>query len=309
MTVHNHPDGYPRFPASEPHIIDYSGMSAQSVLQDGLFYRSDLLGIHELESSLLTGDGAVQDYQRWVDSGWKREHGTSGAAERFMSKLEEEFEEFATEIKHHAMGRGSAEEIIGEAGDVIWCTTALTSCLGGDLGDGMKSLLYHYTAGVQLIDEQGRAMPPSWRPTAAQLAIAYEPTDIKGLDELIAAHFEPLPSPVMNIFDDGYPEVDPYEHLITMAAHTSALISHANRIFQPEENSAERRIINGGMPEYGRTAAELAANIYLETAWIVHHITGVRLADIIRINVQKISGRIANNQVDKTDNPRERRSS
>jgi NTP pyrophosphatase (non-canonical NTP hydrolase) len=304
MTVHNTPGGYDSFPIEEPHIISLPKPHIQSRPRDGLFYRSDIEDPEQLAEAIIGGDSSVTDYQTWVDNGWKRQHGTSEAVGRFIGKFEEELAEFIVEVRHYQQGQGSKEKIVSEAGDTLWCATALTSCLCGDIDSGLKSVLFDYVSGIQYFDDQTQPYAPSWRPYAAELATRYEPLQLCEVDDLLDIGFEPLYSTVMNIYNPDGPEGGVGDHLTNLVGNALGLKVIAEKVFQPDEEADERIIINGGTPEYGRQAAEHTASIYLEAGWIVRQTVEKSLCNVATENARKISGRIQNHQVDKTDNPR-----
>lgn len=305
MIVSNNDDGYKAVQPLGENMMIHPSFHATPEQRDGLFYRSDLpIDLDEATARILGRSGMVQDYQYWVDTGWKKEHSTYEAVERFGDKLYEEHQEFNIELRpviHSDSETVSADNIISEAGDVLWCATALASCATADLDAGFKSLLYRYVRGVQHIGDNNKAIEPKWRQAAGDLSIKYDQLTIRDIDDLLSVGFEPLPSTVMNIYDPEEPDGGISSHLINSIAICATL-----------RNQTEEQYGWGGeayvMPEMfkikSRHVGELVAGLYLETTWIALSATEATLEDILHANVTKIDGRLQTNTIDKADGKR-----
>lgn len=303
MIEHNSPDGYRAVTPSGENLYFHPSFHATPEQREGLYYRSDLpIDIDQATERLLHGKGLVQDYQYWADQAWKKEHGTYAAVERFGDKLYEELEEFGNELRPVTYGESvAAEKLISEAGDVLWCATALASCAMADLDASFKTLVFRYVRGVQHIMDDGSYSQPSWRATASKLATKYEQLTTADINKLLQAGFEPLFSPVMNIDEPDSDEGSPVDHMYTCLGVCAALRNETEAQYGWNGDS---HVLPGAFKQKSHVIGELVASVFLETAWITRKVTGASLADILRANVTKVNSRVATQTVDKSDGQR-----
>lgn len=274
--------------------------------KDGLYNRDDVeLNIAEVTVRLQDGSAGatIQDYQYWGELAWKTEHGTYDSVERFSSKLAEEQEEVLSALS--VAERASPlyvpkEDINLELGDALWCMAALTSNGGGDIDAGMKRLLFRYVCGTSWV-VGGVPQAPPWREKAGELATKYEPITFKEVDELLEAGFEPSASPVMNVLDPRGDEEDVSDHQINWGMIILSAQVMARRQYGREEGNSEGFVLEGKYEELAHELGELAASAFFEAAFIGSRATGASLSEIIGLNVKKLTGRVEQNQIDKTD--------
>jgi hypothetical protein len=309
MAIHNNPEGFRGIPPSGHNFLGNCEGLPPPKLHDGLYYRSDLpVNIEPLESRLvdMNAGSKVQDYQIWTETAWTVEHGTIGAVERFNGKLLEELIELNEAIVDYTNDPSHADElknaVVSEAGDVLWCATALACLANADIDSGIKNRLFRYIMGVQHF-EKGNPVKPSWRDTASTLAVKYGQLEVKEIDSLIIQGFEPLPSPVMNVFDVDHDDENIEDHMNTLLFKCHQFMNGAERQFggPKDEQSA---VLPSAFEEQARQASEVVAEIYLELGYITAKVVGVSLSEIIQLNVHKISSRIESNTVVKEKSTR-----
>jgi NTP pyrophosphatase (non-canonical NTP hydrolase) len=75
----------------------------------------------------------VSDYEYWANQDWIHEHGTLSAQIHARRKFEEEIDELA-----EAISSGVPEDIISEAGDVLWTATANASNADVSLNESLR---------------------------------------------------------------------------------------------------------------------------------------------------------------------------
>lgn len=268
----------------------------------GLHYRKDV-DCESFADSLVAGTGSLQDYQFWVDNAWKQEHGTPEAAGRFLGKLIEERGEFhdATLDCLADSSDDKRKEVDAEAGDVLWCATAIASLATADLDQDMKTLLFEYNHGVGYIDLD-EPHHPAWQPEAGNLSVQRSPLLTLGIDGLVDTGFEPLASTARNIDrleDDG----DVEDHLVQVLWTTEAIANRTRDIFALDEDDPTL-LLPEAIRQKSEVIGDYVARLYLEIAFIVARTSGSTLTDVISRNVTKLSGRIAEGKVDKSDGPR-----
>ena len=197
-----------------------------------------------------------------------------------------------------------ADDVVLEAGDVIWCAAALSSNAGADIDAGMRTVLFEYLRGTQHIRNM-TAEKPRWRDAAALLAVKYEQLSFGDLDMLIRAGFEPLSSPLMNIYD---PDVDEF----TIDGHITmgVVLIHAMSNLHLQQYAYGDNLDGDPSPtvmpekfkELGLHIAKYASSTLLETLFIVNRLLpDVTMAEIVKKNIDKISTRVKTGSVDKSD--------
>lgn len=303
MIEHNSPNGYKGIVPSAENILFHPSFHATTDQRNGLYYRHDVtIDIQEATQRLLNGTGLIQDYQYWAEQAWKKEHGTYGAVERFGDKLYEEHEELSVELRPLQQGKTvSAERLVSESGDVLWCTSALASCAAADLDAAFKLLLFRYIRGVQHCTPTGEFVQPVWRDTAAALATKYEQLTTADIDALLAAGFEPLYSPVMNIDDADGDEYEPLDHLTNSFALSATLRNETEAQYGWDGDAL---VLPQAFRQRSHNIGELVAGIFLEIAWIAKRVASTTLGDVLGANVTKVNSRVETQTVDKTDGHR-----
>jgi hypothetical protein len=285
---------------------------------------------------------SLNDYQNFVNQDWKRQHGTYEAAKRFHNGLVEEYKElvleyaknhveieksqlldmsfidtntFVTQIFPVFSLKPSAEEIkeiVSEAGDVIFYTVATMSNSSADLDAAMKKLLYRYTSSVVNLGPYNSRLSTPYRDLQAETATSLEPISIATIDELISQGLEPIPFNLvgaMNIdFSDGE-EWGVSEHfnlLFSKILDFRKLSNFQYRYFDDDDPLSDKELAKyyNCYDHWVEPIGESAANILLETAYLVKHTTGQTLSSIIDKNYEKIIGRVSANRIDKSDGER-----
>ncbi len=297
----NTPDRYRPTGPSEPLILDVSEFDHLIEERDQLFYRQDQIALEQLAGEILAdpSQASITTYQYWAETGWKTEHGTYKSVLRFSEKVREEYEEFAEVFQAHN-GTIDHHELIAEAGDVLWCLSALSSNGGVSIDAHLKTLLYSYVRGIaHMVGNQ--KTPPVWRPQAAALASKWEALTVQDLTNLVRSNFEPTPSPVMNVDADEFFD-EPLRHVWSLGCSLQAITFQHDRQYGYNDKPTLVEEFN----LHGQVLGDLAARSVLDLVFIVHHLSSgeVSFADVIEHNVQKISARINQQLVDKSDGKR-----
>lgn len=319
MAFVNSPDRYVALGSHDERVLANGFPSVIAEDDKGLFYpvrgQDDPQQVERQRAEAILENPAhstLQDYQYWAESGWKTPHGTYAAADRFGKKVYEEHEELHLAIKALKNAKYDdkpvkphVSKVLHELGDVLWCMSAEASNASVGLDESMKNTLYRYVMGMQHW-AGSEPVEPSWRPAAARLATKYGLITVGDIDELIAARFEPTPSPVMNVDADEF-ENGVEEHMNSLLFNVSAARNASEMQYGYGEGAtaSEKFLI---MPEYyhkmGSVVGELVATSILEIAFIAKWALGKRLGAVIAANVTKVSGRIQKNLVDKADGKR-----
>ncbi|HUD06915.1 MAG TPA: hypothetical protein VMR34_03450 [Candidatus Saccharimonadales bacterium] len=311
MVFHNRPGGYSGIEPLDEHV--YTSTHARElsppVFNDGLYYRGDVdVDPDELKTVLLENPFAsILDYQRWAETAWKEEQGTFAAVERFGEKLREEVGELATAMftleREGVDTPESRNEVLLECGDVLWCVTTLACCVNADIDSGLKVRLFRYLMGAQYF-KSSQVIKPRWRQPVADLAVKFEQAYIRDVDEVIEEGFEPLRSPVMNVYDADEEEDDEIGHFGNLAGWCLQLINGSRAQFGRLEDGYTENMTGSSFDEQSRQAGELIGQIYLEIAFIANRSLGLGLEEVIRANVEKLLKRVASNTLDKDDGDR-----
>ena len=297
---HKDPTAHQPFGPQESHVLSNLGPQAQTVEMAGLFA---LEASRVIEPEAIT---TVGEYQQWSSQDWKKPHGTYKAAQRFSAKLIEETGELREAFRayHSATADDKstlAAEAISEMGDVIWCAAALAANSSADIDSGLKLRLYDHTMGTR-VWSNGTSMTPPWHEQSRNLSTKPTEVTLDDLQQLINADFEPTPSPAINL-DDDEPFLGLFEHVDALQYYAVTLRSLADQQYAYGEQ--ESTIV---MPElYDRIAKDIgivAAIVFLEAAYIIHHAFGKDLQAVIAKNTAKITGRVQGGYVDKTDGER-----
>jgi hypothetical protein len=312
----NTPDGYRPFSPNDPNVLFSQDPDSAPQEREGLYFRRDMRYDYDELSRALQEGGSSSNfllYQYWAESAWKTEQGTYSSAERFTNKLEEEHLEFKTAVDEFYHRKANydpvlAENVVLEAGDVLWCMTALASNASADIDAGMRTLLFRYVRGTQHVRNMVAVKPP-WRDMAGSLAVKYEQLTLKDIDQLINRGFEPQPTQVMNIFEPDDDQFDIDQHLFFGRGVIAAM---SNRHLQQYgygddlSESPASLVMLDKFNELGHEIAELTSQALLETLFVAKRVLpGLTMDEILRKNVEKISHRVHTRQVDKTDGDRQ----
>lgn len=236
----------------------------------------------------------IDDYQAWCELNWKKPQGTAESAERLRSKLLEESREVqaAVMMPEH---RRTAEDIISELGDLLWCTNGISSDLKVSVKHGLMMLLDRYGRGTRYIHDYSE---PTWV-KAAQKITYDNGMSLHDIDRIIDEGYEPQASTYMYIDED--PEaitISIQDALGNLDTHTRLLSSIA--AINYEDNNYQ-----SGETYQADVAEHLAGCIYMDIAFLAKHSAGMSLTEVVRRNILKLSERVDKNLVDKSDGPRE----
>jgi|GEM_PF-2306462 len=278
----------------------------------------------------------LSDYQNFVNCDWKCQHGEYEATKRFHNGMVEEYKEFVLEyvkntgveksqlldmspleLTYFVSQRGNigyfdakltdedVEKIVSEAGDLIFYTIATMSNNSADLDASMKQLMFHYVSSVA--DFSRTKLP--YRDLQAEISTSPKPIAAAAIDQLIEQGFEPIPFNMvnaMNIDFDDRPEwgiSQHFEQLLHKVLNLRRLSNHHYQYYEDDEPLTTEELAKHyqGYDHQVMPIGELAANILLETAYLVRHTTNKTLSDIIEKNVFKITGRVSAGLIDKSD--------
>ena len=292
-------EGYFSFAPQMPHILSNLGPVASTTEINSLHYLNPEHQLKTIET--------ITNYQKWAESGWKKPHGTYEAALRFIGKLFEEVDELQQADKIFMNNKDElkspeyAHDLLSELGDVLWCTTALASNSSADIDSALKIRMYEYTMGLNFYDD-GAKMTAPWRNDLAMLATSESNIKLSDISEVIAEGFEPQPSTAMNLeYDDSKLEI--FQHMDMLKNLTFNLRSIVDQQYNYGET--ENLYI---MPELyddrAHIVASLAAEVYLNIAYIARERLDTPLEGVVAVNMAKINARIESQRVDKIDGNR-----
>lgn len=233
----------------------------------------------------------IDDYQAWCELNWKAPHGTVTSNTRLVDKLFEE----NTELKESFYHNSSAQELVSELGDILWCATAIASDLKVNVKHGLMELFYLYGRGTVIFET---AEPPEWV-KQAQVLTFNKSLQAGDIDEMVAKGYEPQASPVM--YTDDSPmltELELEDAVNNIEINSLMLSSIARMNYEPD-------LYQSGATQRGDEIACLVAKMYIDVAFIARHRTDASLVEVIRANIRKLSNRVDNNLIDKSDGTRE----
>lgn len=265
--------------------------------REGLFYRAlDFPGLAQAVQQCLDGDTPYADlsidaYQAWVETGWKVPHRSVEAVERFATKAREEHFELDMAVEEYCPGQG-ADHAVEEAGDYLWVITAAASNAGAVVSDSIKHRLYKEAMGTRLY--RGNEITyPDWYDKAGAIAIKRGSVTVGDIDDLfMSGNYVPQYSSAANIYED--------EDVLCATAYLFEL--QGVNVFM--KNACLNQLREGWSEESARRAGELGAIALLRVAAIAHQM-GRTLEDVISTNIPKITKRINDGTVDKSDGERE----
>ena len=159
--------------------------------------------------------------------------------------------------------------------------------------------------GVTAYGSQGQRQEDTpWKETSAKLATKQSDLSLSEISKLMADGFEPLASPARNV-DDDEPDLILYEHidqLLFFSAKT--LRGLVEQQFTYGETESEIHM-GGSYDQKAEIIGMLAAEVYLNVAYVAHNTLGATLDDVVAKNMQKLQARIKANRVDKSDGARD----
>jgi NTP pyrophosphatase (non-canonical NTP hydrolase) len=271
-------------------------------LTAGLYYRQHVFP--QLAELITDGLGSESDMsavsldadQSWNETGWKQPQTTYEAAIRFTGKLQEEVGELDDALEEYWDSRNAAH-FIEELGDCKWLFTAIASNSGVVVNDALKARLYEYIAGTRELKDDGTFDYPDWYDAAAELSIKKEPLTIGDIDKLLESGFVPRFSPAMNLYEPE--ELSPTHTIFELRSYSVFLRGLSERLFEQDILAYQ----GVALSVVNEQIAKMIAESYLKIAAMARY-AGSSMSEVCRINTQKISRRMAENQVDKSDSPR-----
>lgn len=288
------------------------------VIQDsrGLFRRTQT-DIAAVGAVILSSPGQldIEDYQLWAQDSWKEEHGSVEAAHRFSVKLCEEHEEFGIALIKYLRQPSDAlrDDLISEAGDVLWCTTSVLSNANQSLKSSLQNYLHSLVRGT-IVYEGETLRYPRWRTYANQLAIKnLEPLMTSDINALFDIGYVPQESTVMMLDDEGMERENSLEELYSLwglrAVYAFSLRNLAHRQFGVHEvfGDDEQFRDNRSVEEFGSIGtllSEVGSFIVMDTLYTTRQATGATFGQIVQKNYKKLSQRVAADLVDHTDGTR-----
>lgn len=238
-------------------------------------------------------DIPIDLYQAWCELNWKTPHGTTASIERATTKLKEEIIELAEEIsmpEHKYL----VQKIEAELGDVLWCATAISSDLRINVKHGLMMLMTRYGHNIRKFED---GSTPAWVKRAQALAFDNTLTTAC-VDSVIDEGYQSEEAAVMLIDDN---------HMITNAEINDAMAHldiNTKMLISIAMTNYEDDIYQTGEVYRAETVEYLIARIYMDIAFLAKHTAESSLRSVSIKNIQKLSLRVDNNQVDKTDSPR-----
>lgn len=243
-----------------------------------------------MAEALDSSEGVAQlDLDRWQWWGtldWKQPHTSVAAVRRFSAKiLEEGQSEVLQEYTSLEPGENApfAAKLVDELGDVTFVSNAILS----NAQQSLMTAVRH-----RLRDQYVPFRPP-------------RPITVGDIDELMAEGFQPRV--LLGDYPDGfdeeqsdYDELDP-----TINWHLLAGFLSSRAQVGIDEHPDGHISLYHIFPDNARTLRVLGADAVLFAAYTARRWGGGSLEAVIRNNVAKVTGRVALNQIDKTDDPRE----
>lgn len=211
---------------------------------------------------------ALGDYEAWVRQNWLYEAGSDSAQVHISNKLREEIAEFSEALRSEA-----PQDILSEAGDVLWTASAVACNEGYSLERAFRvssigSRIASTSVDVEVVDELASTMEPIvW--DVPGLRSYLDKTDLSLHEEIMQG-------------DSEITEAVLYGLAQRLAKSTR--ITHAlDKIGEPDGWTRLHE---------GRTV-ETLSQLVLLTTFAVRRKTGYGLRTIMDENFKKIEGRIA----------------
>jgi len=224
-------------------------------------------------------------WQQWGTLDWKEPHTSVAAVRRFAAKILEEggvevLQEYTTLTPSDAAPY--AGELIDEIGDVTYVGN-------GILSNAQQSLMM--AVRHRLRDQYVPFRPP-------------RPITVGDIDELMADGFQPriLIGDYPEDFDENYSDYDELDPEINWRLIAGFLSTTSQQGI--DESPDGTMSLYHVFPDSARMLRFLVADSVLFAAYSARRWGGGSLETVIRHNVAKIAGRVAGNQIDKSDMPR-----
>ena len=241
----------------------------------------------------------IDAYQAWCESGWKAQHATYSAADRFSQKGQEETDEVVDAWVEYRK-TGDESHLVEELGDVLWVATALASNAKASVSDALKKRFFDYLMGTKVIGAGGGQTEPAWYDAVAELSVKRGSLQLVDISQLFArTNFVPQASAAMNLEGDEtislHEQVTSLEYLIVAAAFQNRQ--------QYDEEGGPSYLSEAGYRQLSSNVGEVIAEAYLRVA-AAGQVIGSSLPAIVAANIAKITERIKTNTIDKTDGER-----
>lgn len=287
--------------------IDYQGVDYATrctpedpaQMHDGLYYRSQTFASLKADvDSCRIGTMAyeqlsVEALQAWTESGWKTPHSSFDSVKRLGDKAHEEAGEVDDALEEFWNTRDKTH-LIDELGDYLWVTSAFASNGSVVISDAIKKRLYAYAMGTKVRTSSGFE-EPEWYDAAAGLATKRGSLNLGDLDDIISAGFVPRFSPVMNLYEKE--EICCTNFAEDLIAYSTYMIGMASQQHGYNEDAyVPHEVFEGLSDAIGNVAAE----VYFRVAAMAHFVGG-SISEVVKVNIDKISKRIAAGMIDKTD--------
>jgi len=281
---------------------DENQPEAPALLRNGLYYRTRVFPelvtlVDACQRGQMSYDELPLDaLQSWNETGWKEPHVSHEAVVRFGAKITEEATEVIDAADEYFETQDSAH-LVEELGDYQWTATALIGNAGVVVGDSIARRLFDYAKGTRVWSSQGAISYPKWYDVATGIAVKRGPITIGDLDDLIKVGFVPQGSIAMN--QDEHEQVSP-----TYFANDCLMLGRMLTLLCERQFDSNRHPSIYGLDFKAEAddVGKIAAEIYLRTAAVAAYV-GTDLAHVASVNVDKISGRIVTNTVDKLERP------
>jgi len=238
-------------------------------------------------------DIKVDDYQAWCELNWKKPQGTAESSDRLKHKLQEESEELKKEFDLHP-GQRSAEDIIGELGDVIWCANGVASNLSASVKHGLMMRFDAFGRGTRNFSDHS---VPDWV-RHMQLNSYEDNLDLSVVDRVIDLGYQPQLATRM-LFDG---DSDPAELEIQNALENLDFLVK-DLLILLDINYSQDVYQTGSVYRSGEVEL-IVAQLYLDIAFMAKHGSNSSFQDVVKKNILKLSDRVESNTIDKTDGPR-----
>jgi hypothetical protein len=293
-------DSYRPFQPKSDHIVSHAPLP-HFVERIGSLYFPRMRSEHETHEL-----DTISGYQVWVENGWKEEHGTYAASQRFLGKLREEAEEtFVADANLERTGfdpeSKEADELLGELGDVLWCATAIASNSAADIDASMKGLMAQNILGLGFkVGNQNVEQP--WRQAACDMLTNFRDLKFSNITGLLQHDFEPKQSTLVNIDEPDEDELWYHVQLGIKDSHMTlgGVLSRQFMYGEADNGETYQTNFDGWSPVVG----EFVAQIYLEVAYVAWKRLGKTLDNVTTKNMAKIENRINAGRVDKSDGTR-----
>lgn len=248
---------------------------------------------------LIIGEVEIDAYQAWCESGWKAQHATYSAADRFSQKGQEETNEVVDAwIEYRKTGDNT--HLVEELGDVLWVATATASNAKATVSDSLKKRFFDYLMGTKVIMPGGGQTEPAWYDKVAELSVKRSSLQLLDISRLFdQTKFVPQPSAARNL--EGDEAVSLYEQVSSLG-YMMINAAMANRQ-QYNQDGGPSYLSEAGYRQLSSTVGEAVAEVYLRVA-AAGHVIGSSLPAIVAANISKITERIKTNTIDKTDGDR-----